>query len=36
MMRRATPPDALVMAVLMIAAVIFGIGLGYWIFAALT
>lgn len=36
MIRRTVPPDARLMAVLIIAAVVIGILVGYWIYAALT
>jgi len=36
MIRRTTPPNARLMAVLIIAAVVIGILAGYWIYVALT
>jgi hypothetical protein len=36
MIRRSAPPDVRLMAVLIIAAVVIGILIGYWIYAALS
>jgi hypothetical protein len=36
MIQRTSPPDARLMAILIIVAVLIGIAAGYWVYASLT